>query len=206
MNVIIDYNMGNVGSITRMLNKVGAEAKLTSDHEEIERARRIILPGVGAFDAGMRHLTDMRLIDLLTRKVLEEKVPVLGICLGMQLLAKNSEEGGLPGLDWIDAEARRFHFDAPEHQNLKIPHIGWNYVDFKTNNALKLTNQKEWRFYFVHSYYMDCAEQNDILGETTYGRHFTSAVNHGHIYGVQFHPEKSHKFGMAFFQSFLEST
>ena len=202
MIVIVDYGMGNLGSIVNMLKKVGAEATITSDKSVIERARKLILPGVGAFDNGMKNLNRLDLLTLLNRKALEERIPVLGVCLGMQLLTKGSEEGDLPGLGWIDAETVKFRFDTA-NSSLKIPHMGWNSIKVKNHRALFEEMNDELRFYFVHSYYVRCNEESDILATTHYGHEFTSSVMRDNIMGTQFHPEKSHKFGMKVFKNFI---
>jgi glutamine amidotransferase len=202
MIVIIDYGMGNLGSIANMFKKVGAESVVTNDVPTIERASKLVLPGVGAFDNGMKKLNDLRLPLVLKKKVTEDKTPVLGICLGMQLLTKGSEEGDLPGLGWIDAETVKFRFDKSD-TTLKIPHMGWNSVTLKHKSRIFEEMDEEPRFYFVHSYYVRCNDTSDELATTHYGRDFTSAIKRGNIFGMQFHPEKSHKFGMKVFKNFV---
>jgi glutamine amidotransferase len=202
MITIVDYGMGNLGSIVNMLKKVGAEANITSEKSVIERAAKLILPGVGAFDNGMKNLNQLDLVSLIKRKAIEERIPVLGVCLGMQLLTEGSEEGDLPGLGLIDAETVKFRFDKTE-SNLKIPHMGWNSVTIKQPSGIFEDMLAEPRFYFVHSYYVRCREEADILATTHYGHEFTSAVRRDNIMGTQFHPEKSHKFGMTLFKNFV---
>jgi glutamine amidotransferase len=201
MIVIVDYGMGNLGSIQNMIKKVGAQALISSKTEDIEKAAKLILPGVGAFDEGMRQLTERGLISALTRKALEQKTPVLGICLGMQLLTRRSEEGKLPGLGWIDADTKRFKFENAN--GLKIPHMGWNTVTAKKEEPLFAGYTEETRFYFVHSYHTVCDRAENAAATTHYGYDFACAVRKGNIAGVQFHPEKSHKFGMRLFRNFL---
>jgi glutamine amidotransferase len=204
MIVIIDYGMGNLGSIQNMLKKIGAQAVISSDIQAVERADKLILPGVGAFDTGMKQLEELGLIDVLNDKVLNRKTPTLGVCLGMQLLMQGSEEGVRPGLGWIDGETIRFRFD-PKRTNLKIPHMGWNTVAIIRDGALfKGLDQEEARFYFVHSYHVVCNREEDILARSFYGYDFASAVQRGNIMGTQFHPEKSHKFGMKIYENFVE--
>jgi glutamine amidotransferase len=204
MIVIIDYGMGNLGSIQNMLKKIGAQAVISSDIQAVERADKLILPGVGAFDTGMKQLEELGLIDVLNDKVLNRKTPTLGVCLGMQLLMQGSEEGVRPGLGWIDGETIRFRFD-PKRTNLKIPHMGWNTVTIIRDGTLfKGLNQEEARFYFVHSYHVVCNREEDILTRSFYGYDFASAVQRGNIMGTQFHPEKSHKFGMKIYENFVE--
>lgn len=202
MIIIIDYGMGNLGSILNMLRKIGAEARISSDPGEIENSDKIIIPGVGAFDSGMTNLTKMDLIPVLYEKVINRKTPFLGICLGMQLLTKKSEEGSLPGLGWLDAETKRFSFGS--EQRLKIPHMGWNMIAVKKESPLLQEMYSEPRFYFVHSYHVVCNDPNDVLATTYYGYDFVSSVQRGNIFGVQFHPEKSHKCGMKLLKNFVE--
>lgn len=198
MIAIVDYGMGNLGSIQNMLSHIGAESIVTADLDAIRKADRIILPGVGAFDAAMARINGSGMREVLDHKALVEQVPTLGICLGMQLLTRGSEEGDFAGLDWIPAETRRF----PDVPGLKVPHMGWNLVRRSTWSPLTDDFDEETRFYFVHSYYVVAdAPQNSIL-KTTYGVEFDSAIMHGRIFGAQFHPEKSHRFGMRLLQKF----
>ncbi len=202
MITIVDYKTGNLGSIQNILKRIGENSVVTSDKDEIARASKLILPGVGAFDTGMRNLTELGLIDILSKKVIVEKTPVLGICLGMQLLSGGSEEGSMPGLGWIDAEIVRFRFkDSIEY---KIPHIGWNFIRQHKTSRLFDNMYSDARFYFVHSYFFRANDMEDILTSTTYEIEFTSAVERGNILGVQFHPEKSHKFGMKLLKNFVD--
>jgi imidazole glycerol-phosphate synthase subunit HisH len=203
MIAIIDYKMGNVGSIANMLKKIGEQAIITSDPALIERAEKLILPGVGAFDTGMVNLDQLGLLPLLHRRVLEDKVPVLGICLGMQLLTKGSEEGRQAGLGWIDAETVKFKFDNL-HSGFKVPHMGWNSVSIQRPDGIFADMLPEPRFYFVHSYFVKCNDEADVLATTTHGHDFASAIGRGNIVGTQFHPEKSHKFGTRVFQNFVK--
>jgi glutamine amidotransferase len=200
---IVDYGMGNLGSIQNMLKKVGSASIVSADKLAIERADKLILPGVGAFDTGMRRLGELGLIPILNRIALEKRVPVLGVCLGMQLLMRKSEEGHLPGLGWIEGEAVRFRFDAAQ-SNLKIPHMGWNTLSVRRPGILFKGIEGEARFYFVHSYHVVCARDEDVLATTEYGYPFASVIQHDNIMGAQFHPEKSHRFGMAMLKSFVE--
>jgi len=202
MIVVIDYGMGNLGSIINMLRKFGTEVMLSSRPDDLLPADRLILPGVGAFDAGMRNLRQMGYLDILNHKVIQERTPILGICLGMQLFSRCSEEGLEPGLGWIDAETIRFRF-SDANQKLKIPHMGWNTVRASKETPLFSNPEQEKRFYFVHSYHVRCNNSRDILTTTNYGFEFTSAVSCGNILGTQFHPEKSHRFGLEFFKAFL---
>lgn len=202
MITIIDYKTGNLGSIQNILRRIGEESVITSDKDEVAKASKIILPGVGAFDTGMRNLAELDLIDVLNRKVIEENVPVLGICLGMQLLSRGSEEGDLAGLGWINAETVRFRFkNAVEY---KIPHMGWNFITQSKKSMLFDNMFPGARFYFVHSYFFRADQPDDIVTTTSYEIEFTSAVERGNILGVQFHPEKSHKFGMKLLKNFVD--
>ncbi len=203
MLVIVDYGVGNLGSILNMLKKIGVKAAVSSRGAEIAAADKLILPGVGAFDSGMAALDRSGLIPLLSKKVMQEKIPVLGICLGMQLLTRRSAEGKLPGLGWIDGETVKFSF--PNQRELKIPHMGWNGVSVRREDPLFCNMPDDPRFYFVHSYHVVCKDARDVAATTQYGYDFTSAVAKGNMYGVQFHPEKSHKFGMKLLENFVTS-
>ncbi len=203
MIVIIDYGMGNLGSIANMLKKVGVKAIISSDVAAIEKADKLILPGVGAFDNGMRNLRKLNLIPILNDKVIRDKTPILGPCLGMQLFTQKSEEGTLPGLGWLKAETVRFRFDGAQ-PNLKIPHMGWNVVQLKQPSSIFADMYEEPRFYFVHSYHVTCHHNSNVLTSTHHGYEFASAVIKDNIIGTQFHPEKSHKFGMKLLKNFAE--
>ena len=196
-----NLSIGNFASVLRMVQKVGGSARLVESAGDISNARKIILAGVGAFDNGMASLRDGGWIDALNEAVLGRQVPVLGICLGMQLMCKTSEEGRFSGLGWIDGEVKRF--DAAGDVHLKVPHMGWNTVTVVKANPLIATDSSEQRFYFVHSYYATCHDAADVLATAHYGRDFTAALSHGNIYGVQFHPEKSHRFGMTLMKNFV---
>ncbi|MBC7510373.1 MAG: imidazole glycerol phosphate synthase subunit HisH [Ferruginibacter sp.] len=200
MITIIDYGLGNLGSVKNMLKKIGVESEISKDLETVKKATKIILPGVGAFDPAMERLTNNPLRDLLDEKALQEKIPILGICLGMQLLTDGSEEGRLPGLGWVPASS--YKFSAEEFPGLKIPHMGWNFV-VRTNQH-KLTDDftDDFRFYFVHSYYVKAHQPKYSILSATYGVVFDAAVQNSNIMGVQFHAEKSHKYGMKLFQNF----
>ncbi|MHC1703826.1 MAG: imidazole glycerol phosphate synthase subunit HisH [Tenuifilaceae bacterium] len=202
MITIIDYKTGNLGSIQNILKRIGENSIVTSDKNEIAKATKIILPGVGTFDTGMRNLRDLDLIDVLNEKVLSERIPILGICLGMQLLSKGSEEGVIPGLGWINADTVRFQF--VNTKEYKIPHMGWNFVENKKASNLFEGMHPNPRFYFVHSFYFRANESSDILTSTNYEIEFTSSIEKGNILGTQFHPEKSHKFGMKLLKNFVD--
>ncbi len=203
MIAVIDYNMGNVASIENILKKIGSEVVVTSDPEILQKAEKIILPGVGAFDYGMKNLHELGIADVLRDKVIDSKTPLLGICLGMQLLSEDSEEGSLPGLGFFKAHTVRFSSDW-YGEKLKIPHMGWDYISPKVDTQLFRNSLQDMRYYFVHSYYVECEDQSEVLATTKYGNQFASVIGRGNIYGVQFHPEKSHKFGMNLLKNFVE--
>jgi glutamine amidotransferase len=200
---IIDYGMGNLLSVQNMIRKVGGEATIESDTSKIQEAESIILPGVGHFGKAMELIQNMGLIEVLNRHVFELQKPILGICLGMQLLFEKSEEGNSKGLGFIKGEIKKFDSNLG---NLKIPHMGWNSVIPTAESKLFSNIAEEQRFYFVHSYFAQCQADADVAGRTTYGINFCSAVQNNNICGVQFHPEKSHKFGMRLFENYLKNT
>jgi glutamine amidotransferase len=202
--VIVDYGMGNFGSIRNMLKKIGADSILTSDSKLIASAKKIILPGVGHFDKAIEAIESLGLADVLHRKAMGETVPCLGICLGMQLMTRGSEEGRLPGLGWVSATTRRFVPSRFTHP-LPIPEMGWNLVEIaKPSPLFAEDGLEEHRYYFVHSYCVECDRGEDVLGRTVYGYPFVSAFEKDNLIGVQFHPEKSHKFGMSLLRRFVE--
>lgn len=199
MIVIIDYGLGNLKSIQNMLSKIGVASLISSQIEEIKNAEKLILPGVGAFDFGVVNLESKELKSTILNKVLSDKTPILGICLGMQLLFENSEEGKLPGLGLISGKVVKF---KTEFTQIKIPHMGWNNLNIKKESKLFPNTNEELRFYFVHSYYVQCVNNSDVTATSNHGYEFTCALEHENIFGVQFHPEKSHKFGMNLLQRF----
>jgi glutamine amidotransferase len=201
MITIVDYKMGNVGSIANMLKRTGHESLITSKVSDIEKASMIVLPGVGSFDKAIENLDTLKLIEILNKKALIEKTPVLGICLGMQLMAKDSEEGKLQGLGWFDAYV--VHFKVKNH---KVPHMGWNTVKIAKPDKIFSDVKAEQRFYFVHSYHMQCLNKEAILTTTEYEYEFTSAITKDNITGVQFHPEKSHKYGMQLLKNWVNKS
>ncbi len=189
-----------------MLKKLGEAAEITRDHAKIANADKLILPGVGAFDDGMKNLEEQGLIPLLNKKVLVEKTPILGICLGMQLMTAKSAEGNIPGLNWIEGEVKRFP-ELFNGEKLRIPHMGWNVLvpQNDAENNIFRAELAQLRFYFVHSFYVQVKNAAEIIGSTSYGYEFVSAFKKDNIIGMQFHPEKSHKFGMAILKNFIES-
>ncbi len=199
MITIVNYDMGNLGSIQNMLKKIGVKSIVTSSPDEILSAEKLLLPGVGNFKRAMENLTNYGLIDALNQKVLVEKTPILGICLGMQLMTSYSEEGDCAGLGWIDA--RTLRFPTYEATGLKVPHMGWNSTLFWNNHPIG-KGLSDSRFYFVHSYKVVCKHIENVMVTTNYGGDFHAGIISENIIGVQFHPEKSHKFGMRLLQNF----
>lgn len=202
MITIVNYGMGNLGSVQNMFKRIGVESLISSDKNEIAAATKILLPGVGAFDAAMNRINESGFRAILEHKAKVEKVPILGICLGMQLLTNSSEEGKEKGLGWIPAKTLAFKFS--EEQKLKIPHMGWNIATPTKKSKLTENFEEESRFYFVHSYYVKVENEQDSLLKTSYGLTFDSGIERENIFGAQFHPEKSHKFGMRFLESFAK--
>lgn len=198
---IINYGLGNLGSIQNMLKVIGEKSIISANVEELNKCDRYILPGVGAFDAGMTKLNESNLVDYIKGKTLDEHKPLLGICLGMQLLGRRSEEGNQEGLGLIPFENIRFRL---ENSNLKVPHMGWDIVEFKQESPLLRKLEGTQRYYFVHSYHALCDSKDNILMTCDYGYEFAAAVIKDNIMGVQFHPEKSHDFGMALLNNFVK--
>ena len=190
--------MGNLASIQNMLKKIGQKSLITSDIEKIKQAEKIILPGVGSFDPAIKRIHELNFFDILNQKALADCVPILGICLGMQLLTTSSEEGELNGFNWIPAQTIKF--DVPK--NLKVPHMGWNIVKKNSDSPILENLYEKSKFYFVHSFHVQLDDQKDCILSTDYGIEFVSAVQRKNIYGVQFHPEKSHKYGMKILENF----
>ncbi|MBF4322758.1 imidazole glycerol phosphate synthase subunit HisH [Vibrio anguillarum] len=202
---ILDYGMGNCGSIKNMLRYLGAEAEIVDQSVGLENSKAIILPGVGSYDHGVKHLEPFKA--MLEQKVLHEKIPFLGICLGMHLVLEKSEEGQLPGLGWIKGEVKRFDFSKlTSEQRHVIPHMGWNEIfPAESPEILQpLEADRRDRFYFVHSYHAADVPSENKLAICHYGYEFTCAIRKNNIFGVQFHPEKSHKFGKQLFKQFIE--
>lgn len=198
---MIDYGCGNLASVVNMIQHVGGEARIIRTPDQLEDAAKLILPGVGAFDHGIDSLRRGGWVTPLEEAVHERQVPIMGICLGMQLLTRGSEEGREAGLGWIDAQARRFR---PGDARLKVPHMGWNEVRQVRGDELLPASASPRRFYFVHAYRVECADPADVLLECEYGETFAAAFRRANIWGFQFHPEKSHRFGMELFRHFLD--
>jgi glutamine amidotransferase len=203
MITIVDYGTGNLASIANMLKKIGHGSVITANAEKIARAEKLILPGVGAFDVGMGNLLKLNLSELLSRKALVEKTPILGVCLGAQLFMKGSEEGKLAGLGWIEGQVVLFS-ETTAGRPPRVPHMSWNFIEQRKKSRLFDGMNDEARFYFVHSYHFTLCRAEDVLARTVYGYSFVSAFERENIVGVQFHPEKSHKFGMQVLQNFAE--
>ena len=200
MITIVDYGMGNLKSIQNMFKKAGSDTEITSDIDKIIAADKIILPGVGSFDNAMNNIKSKNFLEVLNQKVLVEKTPILGICLGMQIMCNSSEEGQLSGLSWIDAKVNKFNFSD---SNFKVPHMGWNEVTPKNYNDLFAgMDNEEIKYYHVHSYFVSVTNKEEILATTNYGFDFVSSFKKDNIYGVQFHPEKSHRFGLQMLKNF----
>lgn len=201
MIAVIDYGIGNVSSIVNMLKKVGVSAVLAQSVSEIKNAEKLILPGVGAFDAGIQKLENSGVINAIKEHAIENKKPLLGICLGMQMLGRKSEEGKETGLSLIPFETKRFSFE--ENKNLKIPHMGWDIVSIEQKEDPLVSNLEPFqRYYFVHSYHAVCDSKDNVFMVCDFGYPFAAAVKKDNIYGVQFHPEKSHRFGMELLDNF----
>jgi glutamine amidotransferase len=198
--VVIDYGVGNVGSIRKMVRRGGWDVTIASDPEQIEQADGLILPGVGAFDDAMGRLRATGLIPLLERRVLQEGTPVLGICLGMQMLGRRSDEGSMDGLGWIGAETVALE----PRPGRRVPHIGWNTVS-ANGSPLFADIAPDDRFYFLHSFELRCDDPELAVARSEYGEQFTCAVRRGNVHGVQFHPEKSHGAGLRLLSSFAQA-
>ncbi len=203
MIAIIDYGVGNINAFVNIYKKLGSKVKIARKPEDLSGAEKLILPGVGHFHYAMQRFSDSGMRETSEDLVLNQKVPVLGICVGMQMLANRSDEGGLPGLGWIPASVKKIDSSTLEHST-RLPHMGWNDIHVPTLNPLMINLENAARFYFLHSYYFECNNPSDSIATVEYGAEFTCAVNHSNIYGVQFHPEKSHHFGIQLLKNFYD--
>ena len=203
MNVgVVNYGMGNINSVVKKLKIVGANYKIINSSNCFEDVDKLILPGVGHFEKAMQNLKKRNLLGPLNNSVLEKKTPVLGICLGMQLMAISSEEGKSNGLGWFDAKVRKFNIQ--DKLNFKVPQMGWNKISINKKSDLMNNIPEESEFYFIHSFYIKCNNENDILNRTIYESEFVSAIQKENIFGVQYHPEKSHEIGEKMFKNFIQ--
>jgi len=203
MNVgVVNYGMGNINSVVKKLKIVGANYKIINSSNCFEDVDKLILPGVGHFEKAMQNLKKRNLLGPLNNSVLEKKTPVLGICLGMQLMAISSEEGKSNGLGWFDAKVRKFNIQ--DKLNFKVPQMGWNTISINKKSDLMNNIPEESEFYFIHSFYIKCNNENDILNRTIYESEFVSAIQKENIFGVQYHPEKSHEIGEKMFKNFIQ--
>ena len=201
MITIIDYGSGNINAIKNIYERLNISFEFATTKEQIIKADHILLPGVGAFDDTISTLQDKGFTEVLKKKVQDDKVPILGICVGMQMLADSSEEGTLNGLGWIPGKVKKFDKKLISGKP-KIPHLGWNSIGISRNCPLFKDIDPDFGFYFVHSYYFECTDELDVICKTVYGNTFHSAVNRENIYGVQFHPEKSHDNGIQLLRNF----
>jgi glutamine amidotransferase len=203
MITIIDYGLGNIRAFVNVYERLNIKTKVAHRAEDIKGAAKIILPGVGAFDYAMSQLNASGMRDELEKQILENKIPMVGICVGMQILAKSSDEGNLPGLGWIDGNVKIFDSSLIPYKT-RLPHMGWNNINPVSNCQLLSGFSEQSRFYFLHSYYFVCHNKENIISTTEYGITYASAVNRENIYGIQFHPEKSHSNGIQLLHNFAK--
>jgi glutamine amidotransferase len=203
MIAIIDCGMGNVKAFAEVYKNLNVPAAIVKHSEGLKNARKLILPGVGAFDHAMQKLDESGMRPILNELVFQKRLPLLGVCVGMQMLGHSSEEGSLPGLGWIDGKVKRFDSSCSESA-MRLPHMGWNNIKPLSTNGLLEGLDMNARFYFLHSYYFNSDRSKYIIAETDYNGKFASAVNSGNIFGVQFHPEKSHKWGIRLLENFAK--
>lgn len=201
MIAIIDYGVGNIRAFANIYKKLDVPMVIARKKDDLKGAEKLILPGVGAFDHAMHQLKQSGMKEYLDELVIKEKIPVIGICVGMQMLASSSEEGQLPGLGWIDGTVKKFDGNAI-HYSTHLPHMGWNDIKPVKENKILNGLEKNSKFYFLHSYYFHCNHEKDVIATTDYGIEFSCAVNKENIYGVQFHPEKSHQYGIQLLENF----
>jgi glutamine amidotransferase len=198
---IVDYGLGNLKAFANIYKRLSIPAEIVTTAEQLKKSEKIILPGVGAFDHAMERLNNSGLRDTLDDLVLNKKIPVLGICVGMQMLGKSSDEGKLSGLKWVDGEVKLFDVNSIKHTT-RLPHMGWNDVESTKLNPIMEGLDNNAIFYFLHSYYFSCNNPDDSIAVSDYGIRYTCAINHDNIYGVQFHPEKSHNYGIQLLKNF----
>jgi glutamine amidotransferase len=203
MITIIDYGLGNISAFANVYERLNIPIAVARTADDLKAATKIILPGVGAFDHAISRLNNSGMRETLDKLVLDHQLPVIGICVGMQMLAQSSDEGMLPGLGWIDGTVKKFDVSVLNSKT-QLPHMGWNTIHPNNANPLLVNFDNNSRFYFLHSYYFQCNNHNDTTATTEYGIQFTSALNHKNIYGVQFHPEKSHQWGIQLLKNFAE--
>ncbi len=203
MITLIDYGVGNINAFLNIYKQLNIPATTAKTIKELGNATKLILPGVGHFDYAMERFNNSGMFETVNKMVLEEKIPIVGVCVGMQMMAKGSDEGELSGLGWIDAYVHKFH-SSQVSAKLPLPHMGWNDIEIIRENPLLKNLEANPRYYFLHSYYFKCSNQEDIIAETDYGIKFTSAIKHQNIFGAQFHPEKSHHFGTQLLKNFAE--
>tara|TARA_B100001175_G_scaffold71235_1_gene59030 strand:+ start:1533 stop:2147 length:615 start_codon:yes stop_codon:yes gene_type:complete len=200
---IINYGSGNIQAIATIYKYLNIDFQIITDPDDLKKAHKLILPGVGAFDATMQQLIDSGIRDELNDLVINKKVPILGICVGLQVMGYGSEEGNLPGLGWIPGRVKKFSLDKIESKP-KLPHMGWNTIKDLQNHNLFKGIDNDFGFYFVHSFYFECESRDNILTTSNYGIDFSSAIYSNHIIGTQFHPEKSHGNGVLLFKNFAQ--
>lgn len=203
MITIIDYGVGNINAFVNVYKRVNVPTKIAKTAADLEGAQKIILPGVGHFDHAMSELIKSGMREKLDELVMEKKIPVIGICVGMQMMGNSSDEGKLAGLGWIDASIKKFD-ETKIKQVTRLPHMGWNDVNPVISNPLFEGLEKDALFYFLHSYYFECNNSSDILATSDYGGEFSCAAHHENIYGIQFHPEKSHHYGETLLHNFAK--
>lgn len=203
MITLIDYGVGNINAFVNVYKRVDVPIRIAKTPQDLEDAQKLILPGVGHFDYAMEMLNNSGMRDKLDELVLEKKIPVIGICVGMQMMANHSDEGKLQGLKWIDASVKKFD-ESKINQVTRLPHMGWNDVKPVKDMELFKGLEDDSIFYFLHSYYFECNNHSDIMAVSEYGGEFTSAAHHENKYGIQFHPEKSHHYGEILLHNFAK--
>ncbi len=197
---IIDYGLGNINAISNIYNKLKIQNIIISSPKDFDKSEKFILPGVGAFDSAMTLLNKSNFILEIQRQIFEKNKKILGICVGMQIFAKNSSEGKNSGLKWINADVRKIN--SENQNNFRLPHMGWNSIKITNNDLLLSGLEEDEYFYFCHSYYFNCVNKKNILAETNYGHEFPCVIKNDNIYGIQFHPEKSHDSGLKILKNF----